>query len=186
MLISFSKYNVRPAAFHQGGLKKPELAPAHIVRIHWRSAPCPCRRSFHYLTKVTWPHPVPGEFCASPNALIMAFDTILPAYPATEKTTISMRRRWRERFTDFADRQKESRAMWFFGALLIQGVIFIPLPAFLVYYYDASVTGLLITMTCFFTTIIAFMGGAGIRTVIFLALASMLIELISAVAVILW
>jgi hypothetical protein len=56
-----------------------------------------------------------------------------------------------DKFTAFADSQHERRAMWFFAALIVQGVIFLPLPAFLIYYYNAPTVVLMITMTCFFT-----------------------------------
>lgn len=88
-----------------------------------------------------------------------------------------------ERFTAFANRQKERRAIWFFTALTVQGVFFLPLPAYLVYYYGASVAVLFITMACFFTTIIAYMGGARIRTVILLSVLSILVQLITAVVI---
>ncbi|MBS1533307.1 MAG: hypothetical protein JSU01_23615 [Bacteroidetes bacterium] len=89
-----------------------------------------------------------------------------------------------KRFTAFANRQKPRKAFWFFAALTVQGIFFLPLPAFLVYYYNASISVLLITMSCFFTNIIAYMGGAGIRTVILLSALSILIQLLTAVAII--
>src|SRR5689334_11853524 len=92
----------------------------------------------------------------------------------TDNTHINL---W-DKFVAFADSQLERKAMWFFLALIVQGVFFLPLPAFLMYYYNAPIIVLLITLTCFFTTIIAYMGGAGIRSVLLLSAASVLIQII--------
>lgn len=88
-----------------------------------------------------------------------------------------------DRFNAFADKRKEQKAFWFFIALTVQGIFFLPLPVFLIYYYNASIAVVLVTMTCFFTSIIAYMGGAGIRSVIFLSMASILIQVLTAIAV---
>ncbi len=89
-----------------------------------------------------------------------------------------------ERFCVFADGQKKHRTALFFLAMVIQGIFFLPLPALLSFYYDAPSAILFITMACFFTNIIAFMGGAGIRTVILLSIFSIAIQLLTALIVI--
>ena len=81
-----------------------------------------------------------------------------------------------DKFTAFADRQQERKVIWFFLALTVQGIFFLPMPAALMYYYNASIVVLLITMFCFFTNIIAYMGGSGIRTVLLLSVLSILIQ----------
>ena len=86
-------------------------------------------------------------------------------------------------FNAFADRQHERKTMWYFLGLVVQGVFFLPLPAFLMYYYNAPIIVLLITLTCFFTSIIACMGGAGIRSVLLLSAASIFIQVIMTIAV---
>ena len=73
----------------------------------------------------------------------------------TNETHISL---W-NKFTAFADSQHERKAMWYFLALVVQGIFFLPLPAFLMYYYNAPIIVLLITLAGFFTSIIACMGG---------------------------
>jgi hypothetical protein len=88
-----------------------------------------------------------------------------------------------DKFNAFADSQHERKTMWYFLALVVQGVFFLPLPAFLMYYYNAPIIVLLITLTCFFTSIIACMGGAGIRSVLFLSAASIFIQVIMTIAV---
>ncbi|MGZ3777682.1 MAG: hypothetical protein ACXVI9_08760 [Mucilaginibacter sp.] len=80
------------------------------------------------------------------------------------------------KFTAFADRQEERKVIWFFLALTVQGIFFLPMPAALMYYYNASIGVLLITLFCFFTNIIAYMGGAGIRAVLLLSVISILIQ----------
>jgi hypothetical protein len=89
------------------------------------------------------------------------------------------------KFLAFADSQNERKTMWFFLALVVQGIFFLPLPAFLVYYFDAPILLLVVTMTCFFATIISYMGGAGIRTVLLLSAASILVQVAMAIAVML-
>lgn len=84
----------------------------------------------------------------------------------------------------FADSQRERKTLWFSAALIIQGVLFLPVPAVLIYYFNAPVIVLVITMGCFFTSIISFMGGAGIRTVVLLSMACILIQLITVFVVI--
>jgi len=88
-----------------------------------------------------------------------------------------------DKFNAFADGQTERKTMWYFLALIVQGIFFLPLPAFLMYYYNAPIIVLLITLTCFFTSIIACMSGAGIRSVLFLSAASVLIQVLMTIAV---
>lgn len=88
-----------------------------------------------------------------------------------------------DKFNAFADSQHERKTMWYFLALVLQGIFFLPLPAFLMYYYNAPIIVLLITLTCFFTSIIACMGGAGIRSVLLLSAASILIQVLMTIAV---
>ncbi|MDO3627293.1 hypothetical protein [Mucilaginibacter sp. BT774] len=106
--------------------------------------------------------------------------TNVPAtWANTSDTNVSI---W-DRFIAFADSQHERKTMWYFLALVVQGIFFLPLPAFLMYYYNAPIIVLLITLTCFFTSIIACMGGAGIRSVLLLSAASVLIQVLMTIAV---
>ena len=109
--------------------------------------------------------------------------THAPANWATTTQANNTRFNLWDKFAAFADSQLERKTMWFFLALIVQGVFFLPLPAFLMYYYNAPIIVLLITLTCFFTTIIAYMGGAGIRSVLLLSAASVLIQVIMTIAV---
>jgi hypothetical protein len=112
--------------------------------------------------------------------------TIKTNVPATWTTTVDANDAHvslLDKFNAFADSQTERKTMWYFLALVVQGLFFLPLPAFLMYYYDAPIIVLLITLTGFFTSIIACMGGAGIRSVLILSAASILIQVIMTIAV---
>ncbi|MEO6520825.1 MAG: hypothetical protein ABIN91_04045 [Mucilaginibacter sp.] len=87
-----------------------------------------------------------------------------------------------ERYTSFADTQAANRTLWFFVSLMIHGVLFLPIPAVLMYYYDAPIAVLVVTMVCFFTNFIAGMGGAGIRTIILCFVASIFLNMAMIVA----
>lgn len=89
------------------------------------------------------------------------------------------------KYLAYADSQKNNRTLWFFISLMVHGVVFLPVPAVLMFYYNASIMVLITTMVCFFANFIANMGGAGIRTTLFLFAASIAIHLIMIIAVIL-
>jgi len=111
--------------------------------------------------------------------------TSVPAHWAGQRfTETTTHTNLLNKFFAFADSQAEKKTMWFFLTLIVQGVFFLPLPAFLVYYYNAPIIVLMVTMTCFFTTIIACMGGAGIRAVLLFSAASIFIQLLMAFFVI--
>jgi hypothetical protein len=111
--------------------------------------------------------------------------TIKTNIPATWATTAHANTHvsLSDKFNAFADSQAERKTMWYFLALVVQGIFFLPLPAFLMYYYNAPIIVLLITLTCFFTSIIACMGGAGIRSILILSATSVLIQVIMTIAV---
>lgn len=77
----------------------------------------------------------------------------------------------------FADSQAPKKTMWFMVALMAQGVFFLPMPALLMYYFDAPIFVLGITLALFFTNFIAGMGGSGIRTTLSLFALSVIVHL---------
>lgn len=83
-----------------------------------------------------------------------------------DKTATENKNNIWSKFTDFADSQAKNRTGWFLISLVSQGVLFLPVPAALMYYYDAPIYVLTITLTLFFANIIAGMGGSGIRVLI--------------------
>jgi hypothetical protein len=66
----------------------------------------------------------------------------------------------------WADTQTPNRTLWFMVSLISQGVLFLPVPAVLLYYFHAPIAILAITLGLFFSNIIAGMGGAGIRAML--------------------
>lgn len=96
--------------------------------------------------------------------------TITPAAAET-KTTL-----W-SKIVDFATNQKQNHTLWFFLTLVIHGVLVLPVPAMLIYYFNGPEVILAITMVCFFVNIIANMGGAGIKTTLAVFAGSVLIHL---------
>jgi hypothetical protein len=76
-----------------------------------------------------------------------------------------------------ADRQAEHKTIWFLFSLIFQGVLFLPIPAVLMYYYHASIIVLPITFGLYLGNIIVGMGGSGIRVVLGFQLLSVLINL---------
>ena len=89
------------------------------------------------------------------------------------------------RFMNFTEAQSTSHTLWFFITLMVHGVLVLPVPAVLIYYFNAPVWVLGVTMTCFFANIIANMGGSGIKTTITLFLGSLLIHLVMILAFVL-
>jgi hypothetical protein len=89
------------------------------------------------------------------------------------------------RFNHFADSQKQNHTLWFFIVLMVHGVLLLPLPAVLLYYYNAPIVVLAITMACFFTNLIANMGGAGIRATLLFFGGSILLHVLMALIFIL-
>jgi len=82
-----------------------------------------------------------------------------------------------KRFTDFTERQAGNRAAWFMASLLWQGVLCLPVPAFLIYYYNAPVWVVGITVFLFFTNLVAGMADSKVGTVIGLLAVGTLLHL---------
>ena len=82
------------------------------------------------------------------------------------------------KFTAFADGQTKHRTIWFLVSLMVQGVLILPVPALLMYYYNAPIIVLVITMGLFFANVIAGMGGSSIRAMISLFGLSVLVHLL--------
>lgn len=100
-----------------------------------------------------------------------------PAINLSEEETIKESISVRKKFAAFAASQADKRTAWFLVSILGQGVLFLPIPAALMYYYNASIAVLAITMVLFFANIIAGMGGSKIGTLIFLLALSIVVHL---------
>lgn len=90
-----------------------------------------------------------------------------------------------QKFTAFAEGQHRNQTLWFFLTLMVHGVLVLPVPAVLIYYFNAPEWVLGITMVCFFANLIANMGGAGIRASIGFFLGSLFIHLVLILAFVL-
>lgn len=73
-----------------------------------------------------------------------------------------------KRFLNYSETQTEKRAAWFLLSILGPGVLFLPLPAFLMYYYDAPIWTLATTLVLFFASVVTGMAGSKTSVVIFL------------------
>jgi hypothetical protein len=78
---------------------------------------------------------------------------------------------------NIVDGQAEHKTVWFLFSLIFQGVLFLPIPAVLLYYYHASIIVLPITFALYLGNIIVGMGGSGIRVVLGFQLLSVLVNL---------
>lgn len=76
------------------------------------------------------------------------------------------------------DGQADRGTMWFMISLIAQGVLFLPIPAVLTFYYNAPVLVLAVTLPLFFANIVMGMSGAGIRTILGLFIVSIIIHLL--------
>jgi len=66
----------------------------------------------------------------------------------------------------FADNQAKNMTSLFTTSLIAQCVLFLPLPALLIFYYHGPVIVLAIAITLFFANIIACIGGQGMRSIV--------------------
>ncbi|MGN6641276.1 MAG: hypothetical protein ACTHJ8_20365 [Mucilaginibacter sp.] len=82
-----------------------------------------------------------------------------------------------KRFLKYAETQTEKRAVWFLLSILGPGVLFLPLPAFLMYYYDAPIWTLATTLVLFFASVVTGMAGSKTSVVIFLLGLSIAVHL---------
>lgn len=89
------------------------------------------------------------------------------------------------KWLNFTDSQKKNRTFWFLLSLISQGVLFLPIPATLIFYYNAPVYIIAITLTLFFANVISGMGGSSIRTMMSLFALSVIIHLVMLAAFIL-
>ncbi|SDD77272.1 hypothetical protein SAMN05216464_102528 [Mucilaginibacter pineti] len=100
-----------------------------------------------------------------------------PTWEVTTSNQINNTTLW-SKWLAIADGQAGNKTGWFLFSLVLQGVLFLPIPAVLMYYYDAPIAVLGVTMILFFANIIAGMGGSGIRTVLSFFVASVLVHVI--------
>ncbi|MFI5159802.1 MAG: hypothetical protein ACHQHN_00925 [Sphingobacteriales bacterium] len=86
------------------------------------------------------------------------------------------------KFTAFTHKHEKERMQWFVISFVFQAVVCLPLPAVLIYYYDASPLCLGVTVLLFFINLTAGFCGAKIRTIISLTTISLAANLIMLVS----
>jgi hypothetical protein len=83
-----------------------------------------------------------------------------------------------DKWIAFADGQAKNKTLWYMVSMITQGVLFLPVPAVLIYYFNAPIIVLAVTLTLFFANIIAGMGGEGIRTLTSLFAISVIVHIL--------
>lgn len=78
----------------------------------------------------------------------------------------------------FTDKHEKNRMQWFVIFFVFQAVFCLPLPAALVYYYDATPLCLGVTILLFFINLTAGFCGAGIRSILSLVVISLAANLL--------
>src|SRR5476651_1522533 len=82
-----------------------------------------------------------------------------------------------QKFLATLDNQVSNLTLWYIVSMIAQGILFLPVPAALIFYFNAPLWLLPITLALFFGNIIAGMGGAGIRVILSLFIISSIIHL---------
>ncbi|MDB5139082.1 MAG: hypothetical protein JWR12_998 [Mucilaginibacter sp.] len=82
-----------------------------------------------------------------------------------------------KKLSAIADNQADNKTLWFLFSLIFQGVLFLPIPAVLMYYYQASIIVLPITFGLYISNIIVGMGGSNIKVVLGFILFSFIVNL---------
>ena len=77
-----------------------------------------------------------------------------------------------------ADHQSEHNTIWFLFSLIFQGILILPIPAVLMYYYNASIIVLPITFGLYLANIVVGMGGSNIRVVLGFLTFSILVNIV--------
>lgn len=78
----------------------------------------------------------------------------------------------------FLNNQKKNTTAWFLISMMVQGIFFLPLPAVLIYKFNAPDFILIFTLGLFFANIIAGMSNAGVKTIIYLFAAGIAVNLL--------
>ena len=82
------------------------------------------------------------------------------------------------RWTAFTKNHEKDRMQWFVIAFIVQAVFCLPLPAALIYYYNASPLCLVVTVLLFFVNLTAGFCGARIRSILSLTIISLAVNLL--------
>lgn len=105
-------------------------------------------------------------------------DTILNAHTSWDNQTESQSKAIgsESKLTAFVNSQAKNETAWFLISMMIQGIFFLPIPAVLVFNFNAPPYILVFTLGLFFANIIAGMSGAGAKVIMYLFAASIVVH----------
>ena len=75
------------------------------------------------------------------------------------------------------DKQEPNQTLWYIVSLIVQGILFLPVTAAMISYFNAPIFLLPVSLGLYFANIIAGMGGAGIRVILSLFIVSVITHL---------
>jgi hypothetical protein len=80
------------------------------------------------------------------------------------------------RYLAFIKRQQKNQIGWVLLSMTIQGILTLPVPAILLFYYNAPIYVLMITLLTYFPNLITAMTGSGLRVTLAIFACSLLIN----------
>ena len=101
-----------------------------------------------------------------------------PVSWANEKTVQKDTLKAESKWTNFINSQAKYVTAWFLISMMIQGIFFLPIPALLVFDFNAPAYILIFTLGLFFANIIAGMSSASVKTIINLFAASIIVHIL--------
>jgi hypothetical protein len=81
-----------------------------------------------------------------------------------------------EKYLAFVRRENKDKTVWFVLAMVLQGTLILPVPAILLFYYNAPIYVLVITLLTYFPNLITAMTGSGLRVTLAIFAGSLLIN----------
>jgi hypothetical protein len=99
-----------------------------------------------------------------------------PINPSDEKLSGGSSQTVHEKYLAFVRRENKDKTVWFVLAMALQGLLILPVPAILLFYYNAPVYVLAITLLTYFPNLITAMSGSGLRVTLAIFFGSLLIN----------
>src|ERR1700749_2514600 len=96
--------------------------------------------------------------------------------PSGEKLTGGASQTVHEKYLAFVRREDKDKTVWFFLAMVLQGTLILPVPAILLFYYNAPIYVLVITLLTYFPNLITAMTGSGLRVTLAIFIGSLVIN----------
>ena len=81
-----------------------------------------------------------------------------------------------EKYLAFVRREDKDKTVWFILALVLQGTLILPVPAILLFYYNAPIYVLVITLITYFPNLITAMTGASLRVTLAIFICCLVIN----------